>query len=293
MLKNKVKLIVLLLLTGLSGCDFLKTKEQKETTGSTDKPVARVFSKYLYQNDLSEANKTHAPADERAALEKKFITEWIEQQLMLMKAETVIDPNSDDIQKKLADFRQNLLIYEYEKEFLKEKLDTSVSEETIKNYYQKNINLFHLKQNIIKGYYIKFPNNTPRLDRIKTLMWSEKQKDKTELKSYCLRFSPFYNLDATIWLNFDDLIKNSPLAGISNKTVFVENTKFAENNDAHFTYFLRITEYKTSHAPTPLELVKQDIKSTIINERKIKLIKELRSTIYKEAKEKKDLEVYK
>ena len=293
MLKNKAKLIVIILIIGLSGCDFLKTKEEKETTGSTDKPVARVFAKYLYKNDLVELNKTHVPADERVALEKKFVDEWIEEQLMLMKAETVIDPNSDYIQKKLASFRQNLLIYEYEKEFLKTKLDTSVSLETIKHFYQKNTNLYHLKQNVIKGYYIKFPNNTPSLDRIKTLMWSEKEKDKTELKSYCLRFSPFYNLDATSWLNFDDLIKNSPFARIQNKTVFVENTKYAENSDANFTYFLKITDYRISHTLAPIDLVTDEIKSAIINERKIKLIKELKSTIFKEAQEKKDLEIYK
>ena len=293
MLKNKLKIIVLFILTGLSGCDFLKTKEQKEITSSTDKPVARVFSKYLYQNDLSEINKNEAPAEERAALEKKFINEWIERQLMLMKAETVIDPNSDKIQKKLADFRQNLLIYEYEKEFLKEKLDTSVSEKTINDFYQNNTKLFHLKQNIIKGYYLKFPNNTPKLERVKMLMLSDKPKDKTELKSYCLRFASFYNLDAEIWLNFDDLIENSPFAGIQNKTLFLENTKLAENTDNKFTYFIKITDYRISHTLAPIEFVGEDIKSSIINERKIKLIKELGKNIYKEAKEKQDFEVYK
>ena len=293
MLRNKLKIVVFIILSGLSGCDFLKTKEEKVTTNSTDKPVARVFSRYLYKNDLRELNSSDVPADEKAALEKKFVNEWIEQQLMLLKAETVIDPNSEEVQKKLADFRQNLLIYEYEKEFLREKLDTSVSEKTITDFYQNNNNLFHLKQNIIRGYYLKFPNNTPKLERLKLLMFSEKPKDKAELKSYCLRFASFYSLDGDIWLNFDDLIKNSPFAGIQNKSQFIEHAKFAENNDVSFTYFIRITDFRVNHTLAPIEYVKEEIKSSIISDRKLKLLKQLRENIYKEAKEKNDFEVYK
>jgi len=293
LLRNKLKIIALLLVTGLSGCDFVKTKEKKETPTSSDKPVARVFSRYLYKNDLKEVTGSSVPTSEKAALEKKFIDEWIEQQLMLVKAETVIDPNSEDIQKKLADYRRDLLIYEYEKEFLREKLDTAVSEKTIQDFYQNNSKLFQLKQNIIKGYYLQFPNNAPKLEKVKGLMFSEDPKIKAELKSYCLRFAAFYSLDETVWLNFDELTKNSPFADIQNKSQFIENNKFAQNNDAAFTYFIRISEFRVSHTAAPLEFVKDEIKSTIINERKLKLLKELRENIYKEAKEKSDFEVYK
>ena len=88
------------------------------------------------------------------------------------------------------------------------------------------------------------------------------------------------------------MIKNSPMAEIPNKVLFLRNNKFFETSDDDFRYYLKIEEYKISDNVSPLEFVKDDIRNIILNKRKVLLAEQLEEKVYNEASENEQFEIY-
>jgi hypothetical protein len=281
-----------LLITLLPSCDLFNKKGDQDLNKQEENPLASVNSKFLYSKDLVGLLGKNYAKNDSIELTKAYIDQWVRKELLLQKAETIIDPKNQEIQKKLMDYKYDLLIYEYENTYLKEKLDTIVNDKEIEEYYLKNPNAFELKQNIVKGIFIKIPTESSKTEKVKSLLNSGKNVDLHELKAYCLRYASDYFLEDTLWINFDDLVRNTPFIEIAAKSRFLEESRYSELKDSKYTYYLKIKEYKIFDQLSPLTYVKDEIKSMLLNKRKIDLIAKLEESIYNKAKEDKTFEIF-
>lgn len=271
---------------------MFKIKENGGDEEVRGKPVARVFEKYLYQQDLvglTPGNLSYADSIKRV---ESYLKNWVKKQLLISEAANRIEFNEADIQRKVLDYRYALMVYEYEKFYINQELSKEVTDEEIEKYYNENLQNFELKQNIIKGIFIKISNLAPNIQKARRLIKSRKPKDRDELKSYCFQFATSYSLEDSTWVNFDEVIQNTPLISIPNKVQYLKNNKYIETEDDNFRYFFNIYEYRISEDISPLEFVRDDIENIIINKRKIELAHQLEEDIYKRAKKNEDFEIY-
>jgi hypothetical protein len=216
----------------------------------------------------------------------------VRKQLLINEAMKNIDINEAEVERKVLDYRYSLIGYEFQNFYIKQHMNDSVTEEEIQTYYKDHVDNFVLKQNIVRGTFIKVPKEAPRTKHVKDLMFSKKDKDINELKSYCLSFSSAYHLSDSTWIEFDKLAVNSPLAEIPNKIQFLKTIPYYETSDPQSMYFLKIDEYKISDNISPLEFVREDIKNIILNKRKVELAQKLEQDVYENAIKKKDFEVF-
>ncbi len=233
------------------------------------------------------------PPEDSAKLVEAYITSWIRKQLLIQEASRKIDINEAEVERKILDYRYSIIAYEYQNYYVKQHLDTGVSNAEIEKYYKDNMDNFILKQNIVQATFIKVPKNAPRTEKIKDLIFSRREKDERELKSYCLSFSAAYHISDSTWMVFDELVKNSPLAEIPNKIQFLKTNPYYESSENNFLYFLKVDRYRISDNVSPLEFVRDDIRNIILNKRKVDLAKQLEDEVYKEAKNDDDFEIYK
>ena len=277
----------------LSGCDLIKMKVNN-ASGDTDRqPAARANDSYLYKDELVGIIAPGTPAEDSTKLVEAYINSWIRKQLLIQEASRKIDINEAQVERKILDYRYSIIAYEYQTYYIKEHLDTAVSADEIEKYYKGNIDNFILKQNIVRGTFIKIPRNAPRTGKLKELIFSTQEKDENELKSYCLSFSVAYHISGANWVVFDELVKNSPLAEIPNKIQFLKSNPYFETSDDNYLYFLKIDQYRISDNVSPQEFVKGDIRNIILNKRKVELVKNKEEEVYKEALDDKEFEIYK
>ncbi|RUA36123.1 MAG: peptidyl-prolyl cis-trans isomerase, partial [Bacteroidetes bacterium] len=196
------------------------------------------------------------------------------------------------IERKVLDYRYALMVHEYKKYYVDNNLDTAVTEKEIQDYYVNNKDNFELKQNIIRGYFITVTKDAPKINQLKKLINSDDPDDFKELKSYCFRFAETYFLEDSVWINFDEAIRNTPFVGVTNKVDFLKSNKFVEDSNEENLYFLRIKEYKISDQISPLEFVKNDIKQIILNKRKVALANQLEEEVFENAKSSNKYEIY-
>ncbi len=289
---NGTKAIIVLLGLFLFNCEFIRMKKEKADEENVRKVVARVHNSFLYQDELIGIIPTGTTTEDSVARVTAYVNSWIRKQLVINEAMKNIDINEAEVERKVLDYRYSLIGYEYQNYYIKKNLDDSVSDKEIEAYYKDRLDNFILKQNIIQGNYIKVPKEAPRTKRIKELMYSTKEKEVAELKSYCLSFSAAYHLADSSWIEFDKLAVNSPLAEIPNKIQFLRSYNYYETSDDEFLYFLKIDAYKISDNVSPLEFVKEDIKNIILNKRKVELARKLEDDVYENAAKRKDFEVF-
>jgi len=222
----------------------------------------------------------------------KYVDDWIKKQLLIIKANEELSINAINIDRKVEDYRYALIMHEFEKIYIGSHLNTQVTQEEIESYYHERSENFLLKQNIVQCIFAKIPSSAPDISQIRRNIRNFPNTDIEDIKNYCYQFADLSFLDDSVWIGLDELVVNTPLASLQNKTQFLEKTVYSETRDEGYIYLFRIVEYKISDQVAPLEYVKEDIENIIINKRKLALKKELHETIYEEALKTKKFEVY-
>lgn len=276
--------IVVALLVLLQACSSKKEE-------SAEKPVARVLDVNLYPSDLKNIVPIDMSKKDSSELIKRFIEKWIQDELVLKYAEKNLTSEQLNIEKEVAEYRKNLIIYSYQTELIKQKLDTVVTLQEIEKYYNEHSASFVLKDNIVNVNYVKLNKKTPGIEKARKWYVSSNPKDIESLRSFCIQFAENYFLDDKTWLLFDDILKEVPIEDY-NSELFLKSSKNIEVADSLSVYFLKIKGYKIKNSPSPLSFEKENIRNIIINKRKLKLIDEMKNNVYQEAKDNKNFEIY-
>jgi hypothetical protein len=264
----------------------------KRKSGSSDQvAIARVHDTYLYLDDIKDVVPKETSPKDSAVIINSHIDNWIRTTLVTHQAENNLTDEQKDVESQLQDYRNSLITYIYEKELVKQKLDTVVTQQEIEDYYDKNQGNFELKDNIIKVVYVKVNKKAPGVNDVKRWYKSDNAKDKEKLTEYCRQFAENFYLDENSWLLFDDLLKEIPIQAY-NKELFLQNNRLVEVSDSTNLYFLNIKGFKVRNSRSPLGFEKENIKNIILNKRKLQLINKMKEDIYNEAFNSNDIETY-
>ncbi len=253
--------------------------------------IARVEDKFLYQSDLEGIVPIETTEEDSALIVNNYIQGWVKDNLILQKAELNLREDQKNVQKQLEDYRKSLIIYAYEKELIKQRLDTSVSATEIQDFYDNNDQNFELKNDIVKVRYLKVNKNAPQIKNIRKLYKSKKEAEIAEFKELAHQFGVKFHLNDEQWILFDELQNEVPIRP-SQRGEYLKNIKNIEVEDSLSLYFVHIKEYKLKNDASPLSFEANNIKNIIINKRKLSLINQIRSELYQEAFMNKDIEIY-
>jgi len=273
----------LFVVIGIFLCACSSNKKNKEQA------IARVYDKYLYSKDLQGVIPKNVHKNDSIVLANEFIDEWIKQQLLINQAEKNLTKDQKDFSKQLEDYKNSLTIYRYETELIKQKLDTSITETEIVDYYEKNKSNFELKENIVKVIYVKAPHNAP-INIARLYIGSDKEQDRKRLQDFCHKYAVNYYLEDGNWLLFNDILKEIPI-NTYNQEEYLKNNRLIEIKDSSYIYLLNIKGFMIKESLSPLSFEKANIKDLIINKRKLKLIETMQNDLFNKALKKGDFEI--
>ncbi len=280
-------LVAIIFLLTLSSCDFLK-----RNLGFKEKAIAKVYDVYLYPSDIEGIVPKGTSNEDSLLLVQSYIENWVRQTLLIKQAEENLDIDLETIEQQLESYKSSLLIYAYEQQIIAQKLDTTVTAAQIKAYYEANKENFELKKTILKASYIKLPKNAIRIENAIKWFKSNKEKDKRELETYCMQFSPDYSLVDTSWLYYDQLAEVIPLDKLSESSV-LQNNNYIQISDKDFIYLVKVKTFMYKEDISPLDMEIENIKNIIINKRKVEMIDKMENEVYKNARDNNDIEIFK
>lgn len=253
--------------------------------------VARVNNNYLYTSDLDGIVGPGTSASDSAVIIKRYIENWVRQQVYLEEAEKYLTEEQTDFHRKVEDYRNSLIIFTYENKFINSNLDTIIFPELMSEYYEKHKDEFKLKDHIVQVKFVKLPLDAPEVNRVRRLIRSDDEQDLPALEDYCINNAASYFLDINSWFVFNDILRDLPV-NPQNQESFLRNNKFVERRDDFYRYFLYIIDYRLEGSTSPLAFQSDNIKAIILNHRKQNMISELRQQLYKDAASNNNFEIY-
>jgi len=268
-------LSILIVLSVLMSCS-------KRPESKNERPLARVYNNYLYPSDLKEVIPVGIAASDSVSVVRDFIEKWIRNQLLLNKAEINLSDAEKDVRLQMESYRSSLLIYAYQQSYLRQKLDTVVTDKEIEDYYKQNSSNFILNGAMFKGIFVKVPVTAPEIWKLRQWCRSDDPESVKNLEGYCFEHAAAYNDFGEDWVKLNDILLMLPASG-SNYEATVKSRKFLETRDNLYYYFVTAKEIALEGTVSPFELVKNDIHYIILNKRKIMLINDLEMSIYSDA----------
>ena len=257
-----------------------------------EKPVARVHELYLYPDDIREKIPGGVRGEDSIRIARRIIEEWVKDKLLLKKAEQYLAGTDYSIDRQLEDYRASLLTFKYKQEVLIQRLDTLISDYEIRTYYDENPSNYLLNSDVVRLTYVKLPLTAPQLSMLRNLYRSEKDEDMARLEQYCRVYADDFIIKGTVWYRFTDFMKQIPM-NIDNPGRFLIYNKNIALSDSTHHYLIHIVEHIPEKKTAPLEMVAEDIRSVLINKRKLTLLQELESSVYKEGLSRNLAEIYK
>ncbi|KPK83478.1 MAG: hypothetical protein AMS27_12700 [Bacteroides sp. SM23_62_1] len=281
---EKTFLFFVILIIGYSGC-------QKFEKRPAQQPLARVGEKYLYTSDVQDIFPNNLPENDSILILNNFVDKWIKKQLLLQKAELNLSDEQKDVSKQLDEYRSSLLIFKYEQSLIKQKLDTIIYPSEIEEYYAENSSNFLLDNTIVKALFIKLPADAPNLNRLRQLYRSEDEDDMQQLESYCYQYANKYDYFNDQWIPFS-MIQSELPQEINNPDRFLVYNKYIEQQDSTYKYFVYLRDYRAVSEQAPIEYIENNIKSIILNKRKVQFLNDMENDIYNDAIKKGDFTIY-
>ncbi|MDY5969428.1 MAG: hypothetical protein SPJ13_05400 [Bacteroidales bacterium] len=256
-----------------------------------DDVVAKAYDNYLRMGDLESVVAKGMSSEDSAAVVSNYINQWLQQQVVLHKAEKNV---SKDFKEELQAYKNSLITYEYERLVIGQMLDTSVSDEEVKSYYEKHRDDFILKTNIVRAIYVKVANDSPCLKDLKSHMSRNPMSDDDlmEIQKMATKYGQDYRFDEETWIPFQNLQSFMPIETY-NEVDFLRSNRHVVVSDDQSTYVLEILDYKVVDEVSPLEYEYGRIRTAILNSRKIDIIKNMQRELLRKAEENKDIERYK
>ena len=281
-----VRLIIPLLLLAIVSC-------RNTATDETRTAVARAGDRVLYLDHIPSGLLAEGMSrEDSTSAVQSYIRQWARKELMALRAEESLTPEyKAEVNRQLNEMRNNLLIYQYQHQMIIQKMDTTVTDNEVQDYYVSNLSTFTLTSNLVRALYIKVPEEMSELDRIRKLYRSQESDDIQELEDICTRFGLRFEDYNDEWIPFTQLLMEVPFESVDQEQWLARNSA-VELKDDRFSYFMAIREYRLRNSVAPFEYIRGQIRTIILNNRRNDFLQKLEDGIYNEAMSNNTLKLY-
>tara|TARA_B100002052_G_scaffold146298_1_gene133562 strand:+ start:758 stop:1594 length:837 start_codon:yes stop_codon:yes gene_type:complete len=273
---------ILLILIIIQSCSWVTNNNEEEAD-----VLARVDNSFLYKKDIIYDPSMGDSSD----IYSNQINRWIKKQLILNSAYQN-DEIMNEIQNKVDNYKESLMLFEFEKYLFSNSNNINISKQEINEYYEKNSDDFILPFNLVRAIYAKIPDDAPSINVFRNNLRKYPNSDTTEIISYCFQFSEKSFLEDSTWIKFDDIIMNIPFPADVDKVSFLNRRTYYETRENEYIHFLRILDKKLIGDFSPISYEEEIINTILLNNRKQELFDKLRDSIYNNSTKGVDYEIY-
>ena len=251
--------------------------------------VARAGENFLYEDDLP----SYVSKDDSLIKISSFIETWAKEKVLYdLSIINLSQSKRAEIDELVDNYRIDLYINSYKDLIVNSKIDSIVTNEQIDSFYSTNVNNFKLNENLVKFRYVKVPNDNININRIRRYIVRMSEQDRYFLDSLNFQFADL-KLDDSIWFTERDVISSINFINQNNKSrYFLKDRLFTLNESNYINFFIVDDMLKSGNIP-PKSYLYDRIKSTIINQRKLDILKDINQEILNDALKSRKYEVYK
>ena len=259
---------------------------------SSEKVFVSVGDSHLTESRLMAALPPNVTPTDSAIIIDEFIKRWVLQQVLLQKAELNLSDVDQDIDAAVEEYRTSLIVERYQQKVVASFFNPVITDSAITDYYEDMKHNFKLHDNIIKGVFAVVPDDAKVKRRIKKLLSSDKVDNAAELEQYLFKNASKYEISMDKWMPMSYIRSYMPKDMLKNEQSVLRSKKLTEYVEGDNAYYFLVTDHIFSDGISPLEFVKDQIYTILLNKEKIMFIKKIKSELLDEAHKNNSIKYY-
>lgn len=260
-----------------------------EPDRSEDHLLAEVFSRELYYSDVASLIYDGVSSEDSILILNAYVERWVRDQLLMQKAEQNI-PKDLNIDMLVNDYRESLILNNYERLLIEHQLDSTVTESQLLEFYETNKDQYHLEKPIAHILFLQIKDDRPNLSHALS-WWNEpKPENLKKLTRYAKRYADRSMLSDSTWMPLEDVVHMLPPGVMSeNNATPGKEIRF---QDQDVTYLLKIRDIRSTLEIAPLAYIRDQATRAILHRREIDLINRVKDQLYELEIRKNNVKVY-
>lgn len=254
-------------------------------------PIASVGEAVFTRSELIAAFPSSISSVDSAIIADEIVRRWVNQQVMLQKAELNLSDEEIDIENAIEEYRRALIVERYQQKVVDQKFNPEISDADIERYYEQMKENFRLNEAIMKGVMGVIPKDAPEIKTFAKALQFQNDEDYATVEQYLFEFSKNYELALDKWVTVSSLKKFLPLEQQPDDRA-LQQKKLFEMSDDDNNYYLLVTDIKLADEPAPMEYIKDKIFTVLLNKKKIAFIKQMNADLYNEAMKNNKIKYY-
>jgi len=276
-------LFLVLALVALASCSSHEAEEKG------DRLLAKVGNKTLYISEMEGMFPEGTSGEDSTIIIRNFVKRWVEDAVLLNEAERNIPPDLN-IDELVRDYRASLVRTTYEKFLVEQLLDSTITQEELKAFYEQNKSLYELDRPIVRCHFIKVPTPTPEGNLLRELWNKDPSESLDELRAYCDKYAEVALLEDSLWYDVEEIAAQLPEGTITPSNVGAKR-EFTQRDD-HHQYYFRLFELRTTRQIAPLSYVEEQARKVILHKRKLQLVEDVKKDMYERELRQNNIEIY-
>lgn len=278
----KKYLVIVLCLACAAGCRRLNPFAEQQL-------VAQVGDERLYVSDVANIFTVPMASEDSLRMLEQYVDAWVMRQLKMQQADRIFPDSEPEIERKVEDFRASLLTFKLDQYHVDAKIDTAVTDDEVTEYYNSHRGDFILDRTLVKGVIVKLPANHPRMRQVRGLMTAEGEgyQDFLDLS----RKNNFTVNEIADWMDFSEFLRMLPTNNLHDYDDMLTAGGVQEMRDGNDLYLVSIRSVIMRGDTTPVEMVREDIRRVIINQRRQEIIRAYQEELRRTALEEKELKI--
>lgn len=264
-----------------------------KTPEAKDGAVARVNNEYLYRDEISNLVPAGTSKEDSIAIVKAYIDRWASQKLMYDAAEVNLSADKQaEFEQLVNQYKADLYTRAYLEEIVKQSVDTTLTEDDLKKYYNSNKENFRTPGALVKLKFLQVAKDHPKFSTVKSRFTSSKKADVKALNDMAIHFKS-YAFNDTTWVDMNEVYRKLPFITPENRDKYIGNGLYYQYPDSANVYLVKVAKVLEKNQVSPYEYIRPTLAQLIINNRKLELIKKFQKEITDDAIKNNKYEVYK
>lgn len=268
----------------MSSCSPFSKKENSDTS----KVVAMAFGEKLFIEDITELSEPLLSKQDSQKIIFNYAKNWALEKTMIEKAKNNLSlAKRKEIEARAKAYDATLSVFEYEQQLIDQKMDTSISEIAMKTYYDKYLSNYKLDAPIIKFNLVRNfkPAQLPTLKK-----YINDQSNINELKRYAAE-NVLETYVEDKWKAISFLSNRIPDSIISKAQLMQKGGLFVIQKE-DISILLYIKDVKNAGEVAPFDLVKPEIRTILLSQKKSAYIAKAKAEIFDKAIKKNKVNIY-
>lgn len=256
-----------------------------------DQVVAKVGKEKLYKSQLERLIPDMISREDSSLMAQRFIHSWAMDRLYMEVAESELSKTEIDVEDELEAYRMSLVKYRYEQRYISDRLDTLVTDDQIREYFEAHQEDYVLQRPVMKVRFLHMMKDAQDVDRMIELMCSDEYEDLAQLDTMVKSKALRYFDKSDIWMDASQVADEfgmeykEMLSAMNNNLIKLES-KDRGDLMAAFVVDIQREGYE------PLDFCAPGIRDIILSNRKRELVNSLERDLLDNALESKNFEIY-